>query len=65
MKGMKSIMRPEDCFIYFLKIFSATFRLRGAVTAFLNTSLGNHLGGKRAIEDKAYCWHENKCVSTC
>lgn len=57
-------MRPEDCFICFSQFFSAKVRLKRAMTAFLNTSLGNHLGGKRATEDKAYCWHENKGVST-
>lgn len=56
-------MRPEES-VSFLFFFLAKFRLRGAMTAFLNTSLGNHLGGKRAIGDKAYFWHENKCVST-
>jgi len=56
-------MRPEESvFLFFF--FLTKFRVRGARTAFLNTSLGNHLGGKIAIEDKAYCWHENKCVST-
>lgn len=63
-KGMKNLMRPEDCISStFSHLFSKSQTERGydCFFKYIEQPLRRK---EKAIEDKAYCWHENKCVST-